>query len=94
MDTENNLSIILLQKMGLSYEIHITSADMADMANHTWTVLRKANRNLAEAFTKGKTGMSDNAGKLLRKAKRAFDKGKYGKAENIARQAIKVISKK
>jgi M6 family metalloprotease-like protein len=34
-DTQNNLAIILLRKVGLSYEIKITTADKADIASGT-----------------------------------------------------------
>lgn len=84
IDSKNGLAIILLQKIDLSYEIHITTSEKVDIASKSWGIIKEASSDVDKALIEGRL---DKAQQLLGQAAVAFDKGNYDEAKNLAQKA-------
>jgi len=93
VDTKLDLAIVLLEKVGLSYRIHMTAQRNQETALGTWKTILESNRTIQAAQNAGRVVGLEDAKAALKQAISNFDEGSYDRAMNLARQASALAEK-
>jgi len=86
-DRENNLSIMIVGKLGSSYEVFIGPVGEGERISLATTAIEEAKASIQRAETEGRTEGLDRAKALLVNSSAALDKGDYAAALAFAKQA-------
>jgi len=96
-DRENNLAVVIVGKLGLSYKIFVGPVSEGEIAVKqqekfllTTTAIEEAKASIQRAETEGRTEGLDRAKSLLANSSAALDKDDYAAALAFAKQAKEV----
>lgn len=102
VDDKNNVAIILLKKIGSSYQIDVTTAALGRMpiqttydslkqlATNASDSIKQADASINLAMREGRTVGLDQANTLVRQAQTAYLLGDYELAASLAQQAKRI----